>query len=231
MELRQGGDFATLTPEMLLGPLNDVEQKYAPSKLFVAGPMEIALPSPRASIVGSRKASKKGLEAARELARFLVSKGTIIVSGLAEGIDTAAHASAMSNGGRTIAVIATPLDKCYPAQNAKLQEEIRRRHLLISQFEIGKRVFKQNFILRNRTMALISNATIIVEAKDDSGSLHQGWEALRLGRSLFIWRDVLDDRSVKVPQDMLKYGAIRLEEPEEILPSLPQSESLLEIAQ
>lgn len=231
MESRQGGNFATLTPEMLLGPLNDVERKHAPSKLFVAGPMEIPLPSPRASIVGSRKASRKGLEAARELARFLASKGAVIVSGLAEGIDTAAHTSAMSNGGRTIAVIATPLDRCFPAQNAKLQDEIRLRHLLISQFEVGRRVLRQNFILRNRTMALISNAAIIVEAKDDSGSLHLGWEALRLGRPLFMWREVLDDPSVRVPQEMLKYGAIRLEEPEEIIPSLPQSESLLEIAQ
>ena len=155
----------------------------------------------------------------------------MIISGLAEGIDTAAHTSAISNAGRTIAVIATPLDQSYPAVNAKLQDEIRRKHLLISQFAIGKHVFKQNFILRNRTMALISNATIIVEAKDDSGSLHQGWEALRLGRPLFIWKDVLDDTSVKVPQDMLRYGAMRLEEPEEILPCLPESESFLEIVQ
>jgi DNA processing protein len=231
MEMRQGGGFATLTPENLLGPLNDVEQKYAPARLFVAGPMEIPLPSPRVSIVGSRKASENGLEAAREIAKYLVREETIIVSGLAEGIDSAAHTSAMQNGGRTIAVIATPLDRSYPANNSGLQERISREHLVISQFEIGKRVLKQNFIFRNRTMALISNATVIVEAKDDSGSLHQGWEALRLGRPLFIWRDVLDDPSVKVPQDMLNYGAMRLNELEEILPSLPQSESFLEIVQ
>jgi DNA processing protein len=231
MEMRQGGGFATLTPEILLGPLNDVEQKYAPARLFVAGPMEIPLPSPRVSLVGSRKASRRGLEAAREIARFLVRKDAIIVSGLAEGIDTAAHTSALNNAGRTVAVIATPLDRSYPAGNAGLQDKIMREHLVISQFEIGDSVLKQNFIFRNRTMALISNATIIVEAKDDSGSLHQGWEALRLGRPLFIWRDVLDDPSVKVPQDMLKYGAIRLDELEEILPSLPQNESLLEIVQ
>ena len=230
MELRQGGESAALTPEMLLGPLNDVEQKYAPPKLFVAGPMEIPLPSPRASIVGSRRASEKGLAAASEIARYLARTGTVIVSGLALGIDTAAHTSALSNGGRTIAVIATSLNESYPRRNSELQQRIMREHLVISQFRVGTRLFKKNFVLRNGTMALISNATIIAEAKDDSGSLHQGWEALRLGRPLFIWRDVLDDPSVLIPKEMLNYGAVRLDEPEEILPFLPSKEQFLEIA-
>ena len=231
METTQGGGFATLTPEALLGPLNDVEQRYAPSKLYVCGPMDIPLPSPRASIVGSRRASEKGLQTASDIASFLTRNDTIIVSGLAVGIDTAAHTSALREGGRTIAVIATSLNDSYPSRNAALQDRIMREHLVISQFKVGTRLSKKNFVLRNRTMALISNTTIIVEAKDDSGSLHQGWEALRLGRPLFIWRDVLDDPSVLVPKDMLNYGAIRLDEPEEILSSLPSNEQFLEIAQ
>src|SRR5207247_9408473 len=82
---------AVLTPEELLGPLNDVEKKYAPLKLYVSGPMEISVPRPRLAIIGSRKASGKSLDVAGEIAKTLVKKLCVIVSGLAEGIDTAAH--------------------------------------------------------------------------------------------------------------------------------------------
>ena len=80
-------------------------------------------------------------------------------------------------------------------------------------------------------MALISNATIIVEAKDDSGSLHQGWEALRLGRPLFIWKSVLDEQSLVMPKKMLEYGAMKLTEPDEVLEFLPSQDRALEIVQ
>jgi len=232
METRETKESSTVTPEDLLGPLNDVEQKFAPKSLFIRGPMEIPLPRPRASIVGSRRASLAGLRTASDIAASLVRNGVTVVSGLAKGIDTAAHTTAMDKGGRTIAVIGTPLDRCYPAENARLQEAISRHHLVISQFAIGHRVQRRDFVLRNRTMALISHATVIVEAKDDSGSLHQGWEALRLGRQLFIWKTVLDDPSLRIPRKMLDYGAIRLDEPDEVTRSLPPAESkVIEITQ
>jgi DNA processing protein len=106
---------SALTPEQLLGPLNDVEQKYAPKELYVAGVMEIPLPTPRAAIVGSRKPSPNGAEAAREIARRLVKNGVIVVSGLAEGIDTVAHRTAIQEGGRTIAVLGNPAEPCLPS--------------------------------------------------------------------------------------------------------------------
>jgi len=222
---------SALTPEQLLGPLNDVEQKYAPKELYVAGAMEIPLPTPRAAIVGSRKPSLNGTEAAREIARRLVKNGVIVVSGLAEGIDTVAHRTAIQDGGRTIAVLGTPLNRVYPRSNFELQEMIKRDHLVISQFPNGMPTVRQHFIFRNRTMALISNATIIVEAKDDSGSLHQGWEALRLGRPLFIWKAVLDDQSLAKPKKMLEYGAMRLTEPDEVFEFLPSQDRVIEITE
>lgn len=198
----------TTTPEQLLGLLNETEQKNAPDELFIEGNPRLLHFGARVSLVGSRKASKAGLDRTRKLAIALTSENVVIVSGLALGIDKAAHLGAIESGGRTVAVIGTPLDKYYPAEHRSLQDLIATEHLLISQFPKGSRTFPSCFPMRNRTMALISDATIIVEAQDNSGSLHQGWEALRLGRPLFICKEVLNDCSLNWPEQLMKYGAI-----------------------
>lgn len=222
--------FSKLTPEQLIGPLNDVERKYAPSEVFVAGPMEIPLPRPRVAIVGSRKASTEGLKAAADIARTLCTRGVVIASGLAEGIDSAAHTAALEHGGRTIAVLGTPLDRVYPWKNSQLQKEIMMNHLVISQFPIGHPIQPKNFVIRNRTMALISNASIIVEAGETSGSLHQGWEALRLGRPLFIWKSIVHNSSLNWPTKMMNYGALELDGAEQVVDVLPSPERIIKIA-
>lgn len=214
-------EFLTLTPEKLLGPLNDVEKKYAPKEIFAAGHMEIPLPRPRVAIVGSRKASMTGLKATADIAKTLSKKGVVIVSGLAEGIDTAAHTATIEEKGRTIGIIGTSLDRVYPRKNSKLQDEMMTDQLVLSQFPIGYPTRPENFVMRNRTMALISNASIIVEAGETSGSLHQGWEALRLGRPLFIWKSIMDNSSLIWPKEMLRYGALELNDTERILDLLP----------
>jgi len=209
------------TPQGLLGSLNPVEKVNAPDALYVAGDVEILRKGLRVSVVGSRGASKAGLNRTSRLARFLVERGFPVVSGLAEGIDTAAHRAAMESGGRTIAVLGTPLDEVYPRKNAVLQQEIMENHLAVSQFPPGHPVLRTNFPRRNRTMALIASATVIVEAGNSSGSLSQGWEALRLGRLLFIMKSTVDNPSLQWPKEMLKYGAQVLAEPEEMLDFLP----------
>jgi len=215
-------DYSTISSEELLGrTLNDIEAKYAPKSLDVKGPLKIPLPCPRVSIIGTRKPSSDGLKAAERITRALVGNNVIIVSGLAEGIDTHAHQTAIKFGGKTIAVIGTPLNKVYPQKNSQLQQEIMKNHLVISQYPIGYPITRKNFVLRNRTMALISDATIIAEAGDTSGSLHQGWEALRLGRPLFIWTSVVKNEKLTWAKDMLKYGAIELFDPIETLQVLP----------
>jgi DNA processing protein len=226
METRSKRRISTVTPEQLLGPLNDVERKYAPDRLFTAGAIKLPLPRPRAAIVGSRHASERGLELAAEIAKVLVKKSAIVVSGLAEGIDTAAHRAAIDAGGLTIAVLGTPLDQVYPKKNSPLQDEIMRDHLAVSQFPVGDPIRRLNFVMRNRTMALISNASVIVEAGETSGSLHQGWEVLRLGRPLFIWTDLVKS-SLNWPKRMLRYGALELKDPEQILDLLPSRERIL----
>ena len=152
--------YQSVSPQDLLGPLNEVEQKNAPKTLYIAGDTGILGEGARVSIVGSRKASPEGLRRASKLAGLMAGRG--IVSGLAEGIDTAAHTAAINRGGRTIAVLGTPLDQVFPRQNAALQDQIMREHLAVSQFPAGHAVQRKDFPLRNRTMALISDATVIL---------------------------------------------------------------------
>jgi DNA processing protein len=195
------------TPEDLLGPLNDVETRRSPKSLFVAGDPSLFKVQPRVAVVGSRKASADGLKRAAKLARLLVEHKAVVVSGLAEGIDAAAHHAAIEAGGKTIGVIGTPLDRCYPKSNTELQQLMMRDHAVVSQFPAGYPTMPKNFPIRNATMALIVNASVIVEAGETSGALSQGWETLRLGRMLFIMESVVNNRSLKWPNEMLGYGA------------------------
>lgn len=199
------------------------EKKYAPDTLFVEGEADLLLEGVKVSVVGSRKASEEGLRRAKILTQKLLAHNIIVVSGLAAGIDTIAHETAIAEGGRTIAVLGTPLDKAYPSSNKALLNQIKQDHLAISQFPLGYPTKPQNFPMRNRTMALVSDATVIVEASQNSGTRHQGWEALRLGRSLFIMENVATNPSLSWPKEMMAYGAQVLvrEGLDEILENIP----------
>jgi DNA processing protein len=189
-------------------------------RLFFVG--DLALVSRRCvSIIGTREASPHGLARATRLARELVQHGTVIVSGLARGIDTAAHLSAIGNGGRTVAIIGTPLSKASPVENASLQETIWRHHLLISPFPEDRPVSPKNFPERNKVMAALSDATVIVEASNTSGTLHQASECRRLGRWLFIMRAVVENPAITWPKRFLndKNTAV-LDRTEQILDAL-----------
>ena len=132
-----------------------------------------------------------------------------MVSGLAKGIDTAALTTAISAGGSVVAVIGTPLDRAYPIENAPLQEKIAAEHLLVSQFASGARTFPSSFPVRNRLMAALSDATVIIEASDSSGTLHQAAECVRLHRWLFIARSVTADRTLEWPSKFSDYPNVR----------------------
>ena len=127
------------------------------------------------------------------------------MSGLAAGVDTAAMTAAMEAKGHVVGVIGTPLDKAYPAANARLQERVYREHLLVSQFAPGTQVRPGNFPTRNKLMAALSDASAIIEASDGSGTLHQADECVRLGRWLFITREMADDRRRKWPAKYARY--------------------------
>jgi DNA processing protein len=172
--------------------------------IFYAGDISL-LKRPCVSIVGTREVSENGIKATEWLARKLSDAGIVIVSGLAYGVDTVAHTATIEQGGKTIAVIGTPLDKASPSENAELQQRIYREHLLISQFSKGEKTHRSSFPLRNRLMAMLSDATVVMEASDTSGTLHQAAECTRLGRWLFIAKSVVDDPELTWPKKFLKY--------------------------
>lgn len=179
--------------------------------------------SPCISIVGARKASDRGQMSARIIASALAKDGYTIVSGLAAGIDTAAHSEIVKYGGKTIGVIGTPINQAYPKENASLQETIARDHLLISHvpfFKYSQQDYRINrgfFPERNRIMAALSEATIIAEASDTSGSLIQAREACRLQKKIIILKPSYDNPRLSWPKTYVaKYGAYVAETAKEI---------------
>jgi DNA processing protein len=200
-----GEQVKSLTPQDFLGPLNVYEARNAPKTVFAAGDVSLLRAGRRVAVVGSRKADAADLDRARKLVHELVSHCVTVVSGLAAGIDTVAHRTALTMGGSTIAVLGTPLDQAYPKSNAELQRRIVASDLAISQFPFGSAVRRENFVLRNRTMALICDATIVVAASETSGTQHQGWEAIRLGRPLFFLESLLEHRVPWIGEQM-RYG-------------------------
>ena len=172
--------------------------------------------TPAVAVVGTRKPSADGIERSRFLARKLVEDGFTVVSGLADGIDTAAHESAIASGGQTIAVIGTPLGHAYPKANEKLQEQIARDYLLISPVPVERydaQTYKTNrffFPERNKVMSAISEATIIVEAGETSGTLVQAREALRQGRKLLIMNSCFERGDLTWPARFEAEGAVRI---------------------
>jgi DNA processing protein len=180
--------------------------------------------SPRSvAVVGTRNPSPEGLARTKRLVTALVRDNFTIVSGLAAGIDAMAHQTAISEGGKTIAILGTPISKAYPASNANLQKEIAANHLLISQVPV-KRYWNQpnptanNFFFpeRNVTMSALTDATIIIEAGDTSGTLVQARHALKQGRKLFILDSNFKKPELKWPSTYEERGAIRVAEYDDI---------------
>jgi len=198
--------------ELLGRELNFLERKYAPNELYVEGVMKLPLKDPRVSVIGTRNPSPIGRNVTRMIVERLVKEGVIVVSGLARGIDTIAHTTAIERGGKTIAVLGTPLNRFYPPENKDLQLKIMREHLAVSQFPPNHASIPSDFLARDRTITLISNATIIVEAKQSGGTVFTGWEAIRLGRPLYIWKDTFDNPNLTWTRKIEKHGARKLDE-------------------
>ena len=174
------------------------------------------------AIVGTRKPSEEGITRTRRIVRGLVDDGFTITSGLAAGIDTAAHTAAIEYGGRTIAVMGTPLSKAYPSENEPLQRRLAEEFLVISQVPV-KRYERQDYRLnrfffpeRNVTMSALTEATIIVEAGETSGTLIQARAALHQGRKLFILDSAFRDPRLTWPARFAEKGAVRIRDYDEL---------------
>ncbi|WKW12644.1 DNA-processing protein DprA [Pseudogemmatithrix spongiicola] len=158
----------------------------APPILFVEGASESLL-RPGVAVVGTRKASKAGIVRARKAAEALVKSGFTVVSGLAAGIDAAAHSAALESDGVTVAVMGTSIDRRYPAANATLAESIvGQGGALVSEFPPGTVTRPWHFLRRNRTMSGLTLATVVIEASETSGAKSQAFAALEHGRPVFL---------------------------------------------
>lgn len=201
-------------------PLRDAENPL--EMLYFQGEWDLAHSPKSVAIVGTRNPSEEGVRRTRKLVKMLVKGGYTIVSGLAKGIDTVAHQTAIESGGETIAVIGTPLDHAYPKENADLQKQIARDYLLISQVPVllyASRSWQWNrlfFPERNVTMSALTQATIIVEAGETSGTLIQARAALAQGRKLFILESNFHKPELTWPHRYAERGAIRVKEFEDI---------------
>jgi DNA processing protein len=199
-------DPIELSPDDLFGAVAPIDRLAVSARYFALGDPSL-LREPKVAVVGTRNASEAGLAACRALTQSLTGVGIVVVSGLARGIDRAAHETAIDAGGRTIAVIGTPIDRVYPAEHRALQERIAREHLVVSQFPTGWRTRPESFLARNHTMARLAHATVVVEAGEVSGALALAREALRLGRRVFVREVSVADSRLTWPRNLLKAGA------------------------
>lgn len=165
-----------------------------PVLLFYQGNVDL-LKRPKMAVVGARTASQTGTKSVQKIVSELGNQ-FVIVSGLARGIDTSAHISALKNGGATIAVIGCGLDVHYPKENKLLQEYLGKNHLILSEYTVGEAPLKFHFPERNRIIAGLSQGVIVAEAKMRSGSLITCERALEEGRDVFaIPGNILDGKS------------------------------------
>ena len=199
------------------------DAKHPIELLYFQGWWEL-VNSPRSiAIVGTRKPSEKGERRTRKLVRSLLGDEFTIVSGLAAGIDAIAHRTTIEEGGKTIAVLGTPLSKSYPKTNTDLQRQIAHDHLVISQVPVQRYENTPNptanrhfFPARNVTMSALTDATVIVEAGETSGTLVQARAALEQNRKLFILDSCFENPKLKWPHLYAERGAIRVRDYDDI---------------
>ncbi len=177
---------------------------------------------PGVAIVGSRDSDAYGLETAESFAAYLAETGMVVVSGMARGVDSAAHRGALSIGA-TVAVLGCALDIDYPRGSRQLVRRIAESGAVISEFPIGTPPHKQNFPMRNRIIAALGLGTLVVRAAARSGSLITARLALELGRDVYaLPGNVFDPRSIG-PNTLIRDGALPVQHPREIVESLPRA--------
>jgi len=190
-----------------------------PLVLFVRGELQ-QMDETCAAIVGTRRASPYGIRMAEKFGRELAQHGVTVVSGMAGGIDSAAHRGAIEAGGRTIAVLGNGVDIVYPPQNADLMDQITHHGCVISQFPMGVKPAKGHFPYRNRIISGISLGTLVIEAPPDSGALITARQAAEQGREVFAVPGQVGVVNSQGPHALIREGARLVETVEDILVEL-----------
>jgi len=190
-----------------------------PPYLYVKG--ELRGSETAVAIVGSRRASTYGMLTTTRLATALAEQGITVVSGMARGVDTAAHRGALSGGGRSIGVLGCGVDVLYPPENRALFEEMAEKGALVSEFPLGTLPLAENFPRRNRIISGISRGVLVVEAMEKSGSLITAQYALEQGREVFAIPGNINSGASKGTNRLIKQGAKLVECVDDILEELP----------
>ncbi|MBX2868360.1 MAG: DNA-processing protein DprA [Acidiferrobacterales bacterium] len=214
---RIGASFLPITDSRYPALLKSTED--APLGLFCAGNISL-LDLPQIAMVGSRHASRGGAETAQQFASVFCENNFVVTSGLALGIDTAAHQGALDVGGNTIAVVATGIDQIYPTRNRALHRAIVDRGLVVSEFPPQTPPRRAHFPSRNRIISGLSLTTLVVEAGFQSGSLITARLAAEQGREVFAIPGSIHMPGSKGCHYLLKQGAAIAESPEDVMEEL-----------
>ena len=195
-----------------------------PPFLYVQG--ELRCHETSIAIVGSRRATAYGLQTTVRLAGSLAGHGVTVISGMARGVDTAAHKGALAAGGRTIGVLGCGIDMVYPPENRKLFQEMAEKGCLISEFPLGTLPLAENFPRRNRIISGLSRGVLVVEAAENSGSLITAQYALEHGRDVFAVPGNISFTTSRGSNRLIKQGAKLVDCVEDILEDLPGTGSM-----
>ncbi|HEY3746639.1 MAG TPA: DNA-processing protein DprA [Gemmatimonadaceae bacterium] len=207
-----------------------------PSELYAIGHRS-ALIGPRVAIVGTRQSTAYGERATRTLTRALVRAGVSIISGMARGIDGAAHRTAIEEGGKTVAILGTGIDVPYPVGHRQLHRSIAEHGLVLSENPPGATAYKGAFPRRNRIIAALAPVTIVIEAGFKSGALNTASQALELGRVVAAVPGPIDSEQSQGSNHLLRDGAVMIASADDALallgvtaakeramPTLPENE-------
>jgi DNA processing protein len=198
----------------LLAQLHD-----PPHQLYLRGDPEV-MSRPSVAVVGARSCSPYGAQVARDLARELAGAGVVVVSGLARGIDGEAHRGALEAGGGTVAVLGCGIDRDYPRSHAELAGRIRHSGAVVSEYPPGVEPAPWRFPARNRIIAGLCLATVVVEARERSGALITSDFALELGREVFAVPGEITSALSAGTNDLLRQGAAPLLSAHDVLSAL-----------
>jgi len=200
-------EIKTLTPDMSEYPDLLRVIKNPPKKLYYTGNLGV-LSGINVSVVGSRTTNTYGRAIADAIARQLVEKDVCGISGMARGIDACVHKAALAAGGRTAAVLGCGLDICYPPENRRLMEEIAEKGILLTEYEPGTKASRFNFPNRNRIISGISRMTVVIQARNRSGSLITAELAAEQGREVMAVPGNIDSQYTLGSNKLIKEGAI-----------------------
>jgi DNA processing protein len=215
---QQGASLITIREDVYPSQLREIFDP--PLTLYYRGDLEL-MKSPSVAVVGSRRPTAYGRAMTQRLAGDLAARGLTIVSGMARGIDSAAHHGALEASGNTIAVLGSGIDVIYPSENKKLYEQIAEKGLLLSEFPLGAFPAPQNFPIRNRIISGLGLGVLVVEAAQYSGSLITARLAMEQNREVFALPGSVTNKNSWGPHILIKQGAKLVQDWQDVFEELP----------